>query len=83
MGRTKVNYPETDVQVEILSQEVSVGDDFQLTLEFKNHSGEQRTINAFVNGYVVYYTGVTSDEVKYKTLKVTLDPWQSESVPHL
>ncbi|KAJ8268847.1 hypothetical protein COCON_G00114540 [Conger conger] len=80
MGRTKVNYPETDVQVEILAQEVSVGDNFKLALEFKNLSGEQRTVNAFVNGYVVYYTGVTSDEVKSKTLTVTLDPWQTERV---
>ncbi|XP_064199891.1 coagulation factor XIII A chain [Anguilla rostrata] len=80
LGRQKVDYPETDVQVDILVQEVSVGDDFQLTLEFKNHSRDHRSINAFINGYVVYYTGVTSDEIKYKTLKVTLDPLQTERV---
>ncbi|KAJ8386889.1 hypothetical protein AAFF_G00164860 [Aldrovandia affinis] len=78
--RQKVNYPESDVQVEVLAQEVRVGADFQLTLEFKNQSNHRRTIKAFVNGYVVFYTGVTSDEVKYKTLNVTLDPWQTERV---
>ncbi|KAJ8262588.1 hypothetical protein GJAV_G00168110 [Gymnothorax javanicus] len=80
LGRQKVNYPETDVQVEILAQEVSIGDDFLLNLEFKNNSGEHRNINAFVNGYVVYYTGVTSDEIKYKSVKVTLGPRQTERV---
>ncbi|KAG9345794.1 hypothetical protein JZ751_008939 [Albula glossodonta] len=78
--RQKVNLPETDVHLELLAQEVNVGDDFQLTLEFKNKSASRRTINAFVSGYVVYYTGVSSEEVKHKTLKITLDPWQTEQV---
>ncbi|XP_036406645.1 coagulation factor XIII A chain [Megalops cyprinoides] len=78
--RQKDTSAQADVHLELLAQEVSVGDDFQLTLEFKNNSGNRHTVNAYVNGYVVYYTGVTSDEVKSKTLKVTVEPWQSQRV---
>uniref|UniRef100_A0AAR2LEN5 protein-glutamine gamma-glutamyltransferase n=1 Tax=Pygocentrus nattereri TaxID=42514 RepID=A0AAR2LEN5_PYGNA len=65
--REKASVPEGDVTVEIAALEVQLGDDFELVLEFTNRSSQHRTVDIYISGSVVYYTGVPSAEVVLKT----------------
>lgn len=76
--REKASLPQGDVEVEVANLDVRVGDNFDVILQFKNHSDQRRTFDVYVTGTVVYYTGVPSTEVVFKTPKVKLDPQQSE-----
>ncbi|XP_051555128.1 coagulation factor XIII A chain-like [Myxocyprinus asiaticus] len=76
--REKASLPEDDVDVEIPSQEVLVGDTFDLIVQFNNRSDKRRTVNAYITGSVVYYTGVSRAEVVFKTQKVKLEPLQGK-----
>uniref|UniRef100_A0A671SSJ7 protein-glutamine gamma-glutamyltransferase n=1 Tax=Sinocyclocheilus anshuiensis TaxID=1608454 RepID=A0A671SSJ7_9TELE len=67
--REKASLPQSDVEVEIPTLDVRVGDNFDVTLQFKNHSDQRRTADVYVTGTVVYYTGVPSAEVVFKTPK--------------
>uniref|UniRef100_A0A8C2ZJC4 protein-glutamine gamma-glutamyltransferase n=1 Tax=Cyclopterus lumpus TaxID=8103 RepID=A0A8C2ZJC4_CYCLU len=77
-GRDKSDLPEADVDLVLPAMEISVGDDFELSLEFVNRSGERRTVDAYINGSVVYYTGVTSSEFLFSNPTVTIEPNKSE-----
>ncbi|XP_061566306.1 coagulation factor XIII A chain [Cololabis saira] len=72
--REKINPALADVDVNLPSLEISVGEDFELDLEFVNHSNQRRTVEAYVSGSVVYYTGVSGYEFLFKTPTVTLGP---------
>lgn len=58
----KSSPPQADVELVLPTLEVSVGDDFDLSVEFVNRSDERRTVQAYVSGSVVHYTGVMSSE---------------------
>ncbi|XP_039997191.1 coagulation factor XIII A chain [Xiphias gladius] len=72
--REKSDPPLADVDVVLPTLEISVGDDFELSLEFINRSDQQRTIEAYISGSVVYYTGVTSSDFLFRTPTVKIDP---------
>ncbi|XP_062372725.1 coagulation factor XIII A chain [Sardina pilchardus] len=72
--RQRVDPPPADVELILPALEVRVGDDFALTVELRNHSGEQRTLDLYVSGSVVYYTGVPSTEVIFKRPTLTAEP---------
>uniref|UniRef100_A0A8C1WFL3 protein-glutamine gamma-glutamyltransferase n=1 Tax=Cyprinus carpio TaxID=7962 RepID=A0A8C1WFL3_CYPCA len=74
----KASVPQSDVEVEIPNLDVRVGDNFDVTLQFKNNSDQRRSADVYITGTVVYYTGVPSAEVLFKTPKVKLDPLQSK-----
>lgn len=76
--REKSSLSKGDVDMEMLSLDVRVGDNFNVTLQFNNHSDQRRTADVYVTGTVVYYTGVPSAEVVFNTPKVKLEPQQSE-----
>uniref|UniRef100_A0A8C8EMY4 protein-glutamine gamma-glutamyltransferase n=1 Tax=Oncorhynchus tshawytscha TaxID=74940 RepID=A0A8C8EMY4_ONCTS len=76
--REKATPPEADVELDMPLMEVRVGDDFELKLEFNNTSDQARTVDVYVSGNVVYYTGVTSSEFLFKTPRVILDPKKAE-----
>ncbi|CAL8325749.1 unnamed protein product [Lota lota] len=76
-AREQSELPEADVELLLPSLEVAVGDDFQLDLQVVSRSGERRTVDAYVTGSVVYYTGVTSADFLFKTPTVKLEGNQS------
>lgn len=78
--REKATPPEADVELDMPLMEVRVGDDFELKLEFNNTSDQARTVDVYVSGNVVYYTGVTSSEFLFKTPRVILDPKKGRRV---
>lgn len=59
------------------SLEISVGDNFELGLEFVNHSVQTRTVEAYVSGSVVYYTGVSGNEFLFKSPTVSIQAQKS------
>ncbi|KAL0970145.1 hypothetical protein UPYG_G00237770 [Umbra pygmaea] len=69
----KFTPPKGDVELEILLVEVRLGDSFELKLEFKNTSDQARTVNMYISGNVVFYTGVTSSEFLFANHEVTLN----------
>ncbi|XP_076828889.1 coagulation factor XIII A chain [Brachyhypopomus gauderio] len=76
--REKASAPQADVDVEILGQEVQLGDTFDLVLQLTNHSVQRRVVDMHVSGTVVFYTGVPSAEVLFQTPTVKLEPQQSK-----
>lgn len=66
--------PAADVDVILPTLEIAVGDDFDLSLQFVNRSDQRRTVDAYISGSVVYYTGVTSSEFLFRTPTVTMGP---------
>ncbi|KPP62409.1 hypothetical protein Z043_119410 [Scleropages formosus] len=79
-SRIQSTLPPADVEMKASVQDVMVGNDFQLSLEFRNQSDSHRTTNVYISGNVVYYTGVTSSEFILKTQNVTLKPFESKVV---
>ncbi|XP_014842235.1 PREDICTED: coagulation factor XIII A chain isoform X2 [Poecilia mexicana] len=73
----KSSPPEADVDVVLPTLEISVGDDFEFNVEFVNQSLQKRTVEAYVSGSVVYYTGVSSNEFLFKTPTVTVPAQKS------
>ncbi|XP_034533174.1 coagulation factor XIII A chain [Notolabrus celidotus] len=72
--REKSDPPPADVDLVLPSLEISIGDDFELSLEFVNKSDERRIVDAYVSGSVVYYTGVTAAEFLFRDPMVTIGP---------
>ena len=68
-----------DFELILHTLEVRVGDDFELTLELKNHSGQRRTLDVYVSGSVVFYTGVPSAEVIFKNPTLSVEPQSGET----
>ncbi|XP_048826964.1 coagulation factor XIII A chain [Brienomyrus brachyistius] len=79
-SRVQSTLPPADVELRITVQDVMVGNDFQLSLEFKNLTELKRTASVYISGNIVYYTGVTSSEFKFKTQKVKLEPFEYKKV---
>ncbi len=52
--REKASLPQGDVEVEIPNLDVRVGDNFDVTLQFKNSSDQRRTADVYITGTVVY-----------------------------
>uniref|UniRef100_A0A672GI70 protein-glutamine gamma-glutamyltransferase n=1 Tax=Salarias fasciatus TaxID=181472 RepID=A0A672GI70_SALFA len=64
--RDKSNPEVADVDLTLPTLEISVGDDFEMNLEFVNRSDERRTVDMYISGTVVYYTGVTTSEFLFR-----------------
>lgn len=75
--REQADPPPADVDLILPSVELAVGQDLELSVEFVNRSNQLRTVDAYVSGSVVYYTGVTSSEFLFRTPSVTIEPNQS------
>ncbi|XP_038588315.1 coagulation factor XIII A chain [Micropterus salmoides] len=73
----KSNPPLADVELVLPTLEISMGDNFELNLELINRSDENRIVNTYISGTVVYYTGVTSTEFLFRNPTVTIDPNKS------
>uniref|UniRef100_A0A665URP9 protein-glutamine gamma-glutamyltransferase n=1 Tax=Echeneis naucrates TaxID=173247 RepID=A0A665URP9_ECHNA len=77
-SRDKSDFPVGDVDVILPSLEISMGESFNLTTEFINRSDKKRTVNVYVSGSVVYYTGVISSEFLFETPTVKIGPNKSQ-----
>uniref|UniRef100_A0A3P8XEH1 protein-glutamine gamma-glutamyltransferase n=2 Tax=Esox lucius TaxID=8010 RepID=A0A3P8XEH1_ESOLU len=72
--REKASPPKGDVELVMPLVEVRVGDSFELKLVLDNASDQARSVDMYVSGNVVYYTGVTSSEFLFKSPEMTLGP---------
>ncbi|MGH0126350.1 UNVERIFIED_CONTAM: hypothetical protein FKN15_027413 [Acipenser sinensis] len=80
LKRTQITEQPTVVDMDVRVQEsVLIGNDFNLTLEFKNRTGQRHTLVIYVNGNIVFYTGVTKTEFMSKSLEFTLGPWETKT----
>lgn len=76
--REKSDPPLADVDLVLPTLEINIGNDFELSLEFINRSDQHRTVDAYISGSVVYYTGVTNSEFLFRDPTVTIGPNKSE-----
>lgn len=75
--REKSRPAEADVDLVLPTLEAAIGNDFELSLEFKNRSDQRRVVEAYISGNVVYYTGVSSAEFMLREPTVTMEPNES------
>ncbi|XP_061664425.1 coagulation factor XIII A chain isoform X2 [Syngnathoides biaculeatus] len=73
-GREKSVLPRGDVDLVLSDPEVGLGDDFELKLNFVNRGGGRRTVEVYVSGTVIYYTGLMSSEFLFTTPSVEIGP---------
>ncbi|XP_026208327.1 coagulation factor XIII, A1 polypeptide b [Anabas testudineus] len=72
--RDKSDLPVADIDLVLPKLEIRVGDDFELSLEFVNRSNQERTVNTYISGSVVYYTGVNKHEFLLRDPSVKISP---------
>ncbi|XP_061661334.1 coagulation factor XIII A chain-like isoform X4 [Syngnathoides biaculeatus] len=68
------------ITVSLAAEQVDLGKDVELTVEFRNHGQAAQTVKALVTCAVIYYTGVLSKRFKEEPLEVTVPPNQTERV---
>lgn len=74
--REKSEFPPADVELVLPTLEANVGEDFELSLEIINNSNQRCTVDAYISGSVVYYTGVSSHEFLLRDPTVKIGPNQ-------
>ncbi|KAM9833285.1 coagulation factor XIII A chain [Syngnathus typhle] len=72
--REKADLPPAEVDLVLSNADVSVGRDFELNLKLVNRSDARRTVEAYVSGTVLYYTGVIRSEFLFTTPSVKIGP---------
>ncbi|XP_026056647.1 coagulation factor XIII A chain-like [Carassius auratus] len=72
--------PETGVEIELQADTISIGENFKLTLNIKNQSSQNCTLDVTITGCVVYYTGITSSIFKLESKTASVDPWKATKV---
>uniref|UniRef100_W5N165 protein-glutamine gamma-glutamyltransferase n=2 Tax=Lepisosteus oculatus TaxID=7918 RepID=W5N165_LEPOC len=80
LKKAEIEAPVTEVDIAVNVQDVQLGSDFILALEFKNKTPHPRTMVIHVSGNIVYYTGVTHAEFKSLTKQVTVKPGETKTV---
>ncbi|XP_067857890.1 coagulation factor XIII A chain-like isoform X2 [Heptranchias perlo] len=55
-------------------ENILLGTNFDIVVELKNNSDEERSITVHVSGNVMFYTGVPKVQFKDETIKVSLQP---------
>ncbi|XP_061614255.1 coagulation factor XIII A chain-like [Phyllopteryx taeniolatus] len=66
------------ITVSLAAEQVDLGKDVYLTVEFQNHGDAAQTVKALVTCAVIYYTGVLSKRFKEEPVEVTVPPNQTE-----
>ncbi|KAM9425144.1 coagulation factor XIII A chain [Pholidichthys leucotaenia] len=75
--RENSDLPQADVDILLPTLEVRMGDDFELSVSFVNRSNQHRTVEAYISGTVIYYTGVTREEFLFETPTMAVGPQSS------
>ncbi|XP_032870483.1 coagulation factor XIII A chain [Amblyraja radiata] len=64
-----------DVSIKVqVDENIMVGSNFTLALEFNNHSNENRSAEVQITGYVVFYTGVPKVQMTDENIEVEMEP---------
>uniref|UniRef100_A0A671WPR1 protein-glutamine gamma-glutamyltransferase n=1 Tax=Sparus aurata TaxID=8175 RepID=A0A671WPR1_SPAAU len=71
-ARDHSEVPETQLSVTISCEQVGLGHDVNLAMEFHNQGDVPRTVQANLAGSVVFYTGVIATHFKDQPFSVTL-----------
>ncbi|XP_064186975.1 coagulation factor XIII A chain-like [Anguilla rostrata] len=69
--------PPSDVELKVEVSPALVYEGFKVTLHLTNLSSSSRTIDLYVSGNVVYYTGVHSTQFKFQNLQAALTGWET------
>ncbi|NXM66397.1 F13A factor, partial [Serilophus lunatus] len=71
--------PQTDIDMDFQVQKAVLGNDFKVTITFRNRSRNYYTATTYLSGNIVFYTGVTKNEFKKHSFSAKLEPSSSNS----
>ncbi|NXP24158.1 F13A factor, partial [Scytalopus superciliaris] len=71
--------PQTDIDMDFQAQKAVLGNDFKVTITFRNRSRNSYTATTYLSGNIVFYTGVTKREFKTHSFSAKLEPSSSSS----
>ncbi|NWI84496.1 F13A factor, partial [Pitta sordida] len=71
--------PQTDIDMDFQVQKAVLGNDFKVTITFRNRSRNSYTATTYLSGNIVFYTGVTKTEFKKHSFSAKLEPSSSSS----
>ncbi|NXH96719.1 F13A factor, partial [Pachycephala philippinensis] len=71
--------PQTDVEMDFQAQKAVLGNDFKVTVTFRNKSHNSYTATTYLSGNIVFYTGVTRSEFKKHSFSAKLKPSSASS----
>uniref|UniRef100_A0A3Q3XGQ2 protein-glutamine gamma-glutamyltransferase n=1 Tax=Mola mola TaxID=94237 RepID=A0A3Q3XGQ2_MOLML len=74
---------EGSVTVVMITEEVYMGQDILLEVEFQNVSDLEKVVNALLSGSVIYYTGVIANDFKEEAFSVIIPGKKSEQRVHV
>ncbi|KFQ74840.1 Coagulation factor XIII A chain, partial [Phaethon lepturus] len=57
--------PQTDVDMDFQVQKAVLGSDFKVSITFRNKSRNSYTVTTYLSGNIVFYTGVTKNELRH------------------
>uniref|UniRef100_A0A8U8CHL8 Coagulation factor XIII A chain n=1 Tax=Geospiza parvula TaxID=87175 RepID=A0A8U8CHL8_GEOPR len=66
--------PQTDVDMDFQAQKAVLGNDFKVTITFRNKSRNSYTATTYFSGNIVFYTGVPKSEFKKHSFSAKLEP---------
>lgn len=66
--------PQTDVDMDFQAQKAVLGNDFKVTITFRNKSHNSYTATTYFSGNIVFYTGVPKREFKKHSFSAKLEP---------
>ncbi|KAJ8375073.1 hypothetical protein SKAU_G00056530 [Synaphobranchus kaupii] len=75
--RTGPYAPAADVEMTVDVSPAHFYEGFTVTLNLTNRSSSPRTIDLYISGNVVYYTGVHSTQFKFQNLQAALAGWET------
>ncbi|XP_054841165.1 coagulation factor XIII A chain [Eublepharis macularius] len=71
--------PSAEVDMDFQVEDSIIGSDFKVHVTFKNNTQNQYTVDAYLSGNIVFYTGVSKTEFKNHSFDVTLEPAKSQT----
>lgn len=71
--------PQTDVDMDFQAQKAVLGNDFKVTITFRNKSRNSYTATTYFSGNIVFYTGVPKSEFKKHSFSAKLEPSSCKS----
>ncbi|XP_053268928.1 coagulation factor XIII A chain [Pleuronectes platessa] len=79
-ARDHSDLSEPELSVNISVNQAMLGQDLKLVMDFQNQGEVSRSIKAHLSGSVVFYTGVSSAQIKDQSFTVTVLAQQTERV---
>ncbi|XP_045927854.1 coagulation factor XIII A chain-like [Micropterus dolomieu] len=80
LERDHTQLPKAKISIVITADDVALGQDVILAVDFLNQGSQPQTVQAHLAGYIVFYTGIKSVQFKAQDFTVTVPANQTNRV---